>query len=79
MIFGKLFYVIVIDLSFDGLWKIFGPTPTSDGNPDIRKRYKTTDKFGAPSNFLMFILSLDDFNGWPLLVDCYSLVIHNFT
>ncbi len=44
MIFGKLFYVIVIVLSFGGLWKILGPTPTSDGNSDIRKRYKTADK-----------------------------------
>ncbi len=44
MIFGKLFYLIVIVLSFGGLWKILGPTPTSDGNPDIRKRYKTADK-----------------------------------
>jgi hypothetical protein len=25
MIFGKLFYVIVIVLSFGGLWKILGP------------------------------------------------------
>jgi hypothetical protein len=43
----KLFYVIVMVLSFGGLWKILGPTPTSDGNPDIRKRYKTTDKILA--------------------------------
>jgi hypothetical protein len=47
MIFGKLFYVIVIVLSFGGLWKILGPTPTSDGHSDIRKRYKTTDKILA--------------------------------
>jgi hypothetical protein len=44
MIFGKLFYVIVIVLSFGGLWKILGPTSTSDGNADIRKRYNLTEK-----------------------------------
>jgi hypothetical protein len=44
MFFGKLFYVIVIVLSFGGLWKILGQTPTSDGHSDIRKQYKTADK-----------------------------------
>jgi hypothetical protein len=51
MIFGKLFYVIVIVLSFYGLWKILGPTPTSDGNPEIRKRYKASDKIWRSFNF----------------------------
>jgi hypothetical protein len=47
MIFGKLFYVIVIVLRFGRLWKILDPTPTSDGNPDIRNQYKTNDKILA--------------------------------
>jgi hypothetical protein len=42
MIFGKLFYVVVIVLSFGGLWKILGPTPTHSKTDNLTENQRTS-------------------------------------